>query len=117
MHRLIQTPEFHHWHHANEKEAHCSNYAGFLPLWDIIFGTYYMPDDKRPEVYGVDDDVPEDMLAQLRYPIREWANPLRFFRHPFRTIGSWWRFYMRILKGVRHSTFRKRGPFYPPFRD
>ena len=120
LHRLIQTPEFHHWHHANEKEAHCSNYSGFLPLWDIIFGTYYMPHDKRPQVYGVDEDVPNEMMAQLRYPILEWGNPLmwpfRILRHPFRTIGFCWRFYMQVLRGVKHSTFRRRGPYYPPFR-
>ena len=117
LQRLIPTPEFHHWHHANDKEAHCSNYAGFLPLWDIIFGTYYMPSDKRPEKYGVDDDLPEGMLGQLRYPIEGWGNPLRFIIHPFRTIGSWWRFSKQVLKVIRYSTFRKRGPYRPPFRE
>ena len=117
LHRLIPTPEFHHWHHANEKEAHCSNYAGFLPLWDIVFGTYYMPPDKRPEKYGVDDELPEGMLGQLMHPIRDWGNPLRFFIHPFRTIGSWWKFSKQVVKGIWRSTFRKRGNYRPQFRD
>jgi len=43
LHRIVITPEFHHWHHANETDAHNSNYSVFLPLWDIVFGTYYMP--------------------------------------------------------------------------
>ena len=117
LHRLIPTPEFHHWHHANEKEAHCSNYSGFLPLWDIIFGTYYMPPDKRPEKYGIDEEIPEGMLGQLKYPIQGWGNPLRFIIHPFRTIGSWLRFSKQVLKGVWYSTTRKREPYRPLFRD
>ena len=31
LHRLVITPEFHHWHHANEPEAINSNYSVFLP--------------------------------------------------------------------------------------
>ena len=42
LHRVVITPEFHHWRHANEVEAHNSNYSVFLPLWDMVFGTYYM---------------------------------------------------------------------------
>jgi hypothetical protein len=76
-----------------------------------------MPSDKRPEKYGVDDDLPGGMLGQLRYPIEGWGNPLRFIIHPFRTIGSWWRFSKQVLKGIRYSTFRKRGPYRPPFRE
>ncbi len=117
LQRLIQTPEFHHWHHANEKEAHCSNYAGFLPLWDILFGTYYVPNDKRPEVYGIDEEIPDGMLGQLKYPIEGWGNPLRFFIHPFRTIGSWLKFSKQVAKGIWRSTFRKKGYYRPTFRD
>ena len=116
LQRLIPTPEFHHWHHVNEKVAHCSNYSGFLPLWDIIFGTYYVPNDKRPEIYGVDDFLPDGLLGQLMYPIKGWNNPLRFFIHPFQTIGSWWRFYKQIMKGIWISTFRIKGNYRPLFR-
>jgi sterol desaturase/sphingolipid hydroxylase (fatty acid hydroxylase superfamily) len=64
------SPEFHHWHHANEREARDHNFAGALPLWDLLFGTYYMPSDRRPEVYGCDDAVPPGYLAQLAHPFR-----------------------------------------------
>jgi sterol desaturase/sphingolipid hydroxylase (fatty acid hydroxylase superfamily) len=33
----------HRWHHTGEAEARDKNFAGQLPLWDILFGTYYMP--------------------------------------------------------------------------
>ena len=65
LHRIIITPEFHHWHHSNDPGAHNSNYSVFLPLWDIVFGTYFMPADRRPETYGVDEYIPDGVIAQL----------------------------------------------------
>ena len=47
LHPFLGTPEMHHWHHSNEKEAIWTNYGAAIPLWDQVFGTYYMPKDKR----------------------------------------------------------------------
>ncbi|MGI9602740.1 MAG: sterol desaturase family protein [Acidimicrobiales bacterium] len=88
LHKIVMTPEFHHWHHSNHPEAHCTNYSVFLPLWDIIGGTYYMPADRRPQIYGIDDPMPVSVPGQLLHPlrgIRPWL------RHPFRgpaAVGS-----------------------------
>jgi sterol desaturase/sphingolipid hydroxylase (fatty acid hydroxylase superfamily) len=66
--RLIATPQFHHWHHANTKEAYDKNFAPTFPLWDLIFGTYYVPQGKFPEKYGVDEKVGNNYLLHLVYP-------------------------------------------------
>lgn len=88
LHRIVITPEFHHWHHSNERDAHCSNYSVFLPLWDIAFGTYFMPKDRRPAVYGVDEEIPVGLVPQLVHPMRGAGNPFRHVRHPLRAIRS-----------------------------
>lgn len=82
LHRLVITPEFHHWHHANEPEAIHTNYSVFLPLWDIVFGTYRMPRDRRPSRYGVDEPIPTDLVGQLRHPMRGLRSPFAVLRHP-----------------------------------
>ena len=41
---MVATPDFHHWHHADDPLAHHTNYAAFLPVWDIVFGTYVRVD-------------------------------------------------------------------------
>ena len=64
---LIATPEFHHWHHSNQTDAHDKNFAGQLPLWDVLFGTAHLP-GRMPTKYGVDDAVPLDYAKQLIYP-------------------------------------------------
>lgn len=110
LHPIIITPEFHHWHHANEPEAHNSNHSVFLPLWDIIFGTYYMPADKRPQVYGIDDEVPDTIVGLVRHPLRGTGNPLALVwsivRHPIGSAKAWFRF-CRNLGGEMLTTARR----------
>lgn len=64
---LVASPRFHHWHHANEKEAFDKNYAAQISLIDWVFGTMYMP-DRMPSKYGIDEKVPETYHEQLVYP-------------------------------------------------
>lgn len=66
---LIASPEFHHWHHANQPEAYNKNYAGQLSFLDKLFGTMHMPGG-LPEKYGVDDPVPDTYIAHLIYPFK-----------------------------------------------
>ena len=68
LHRLIITPEFHHWHHTNERDAIWTNYSTFLPFWDQLFGTYFMPKDRRPQSYGVNEPIPDGILANYVIP-------------------------------------------------
>ncbi len=79
---LVASPDFHHWHHANQPEAYDKNFSGQLPLWDIVFGTLHMPGNALPERYGVDDPVPRTYHGQLAYPflrvarhLHQWARP------------------------------------------
>jgi len=67
---VFSTPEFHHWHHAAETQAHDKNYAGQLPLLDLLFGTLYMPKHRMPESYGIAEPVPSNYLGQMAYPFR-----------------------------------------------
>jgi sterol desaturase/sphingolipid hydroxylase (fatty acid hydroxylase superfamily) len=64
------TPEYHHWHHSAHAEAVNHNYSGFLPVLDRLFGTYYMPAERRPELYGVEEHVPHTWLGQMLFPFR-----------------------------------------------
>jgi sterol desaturase/sphingolipid hydroxylase (fatty acid hydroxylase superfamily) len=108
LHRLVITPEFHHWHHANERDAINSNYSVFLPLWDIIFGTYYMPKDKRPRRYGISEPMPDGIVAQLKHPLRGMGNPLRVVAHPIRSTKGGAFFIRCVLRDIAKSTLRRR---------
>jgi sterol desaturase/sphingolipid hydroxylase (fatty acid hydroxylase superfamily) len=66
---LIASPQFHRWHHANQREAYDKNFAGQLPLLDVMFGTYNATGNRVPEKYGVDDPVPSTYFGQIGYPL------------------------------------------------
>jgi hypothetical protein len=51
-------------------EARDKNFAGLLPFWDVLFGTYYMPRDRRPTVFGTATAVPQGLIGQLAFPFR-----------------------------------------------
>ncbi len=65
---VIATPVFHRWHHSREREAWDKNFAGLLPLWDIVFGTYYMPLGRWPENFGINEPMPAGYLGQVWEP-------------------------------------------------
>lgn len=72
---VLASPRFHRWHHTSEEEGLDKNFAGLLPVWDILFGTYYMPADRLPERFGVKGEaVPEGLFAQLAYPFLRLPN-------------------------------------------
>jgi len=43
---IVNTPEWHHWHHARDPEARNKNFG--LPVVDNLFGTAYLPKARRP---------------------------------------------------------------------
>lgn len=68
---VIASPRFHRWHHTDETQARDKNFAGLLPLWDILFGTYYMPREQRPMSFGTATPVPTGLIGQMVFPFRK----------------------------------------------
>lgn len=65
------SPRFHRWHHTFAREGGNKNFSFLLPLWDILFGTYYMPPGLRPRAFGADDGpAPRSIPGQLLHPFR-----------------------------------------------
>lgn len=65
---VITTPEYHHWHHSSDDEGIDKNFASFLPIWDLLFGTAYQP-NHWPNNYGTTlFQPPETYIGQLVYP-------------------------------------------------
>lgn len=70
LRRVFASPRFHRWHHTDEAAGRDKNFAGIFPVWDILFGTYYMPQDARPMRFGTSTPVPEGLWDQLRFPFK-----------------------------------------------
>ncbi len=66
---LLVSPVYHRWHHTSAERGGSSNFAGTFPLFDLVFGTFYMPVEQRPDLYGIDDiHFPKDFIGQIRHP-------------------------------------------------
>jgi sterol desaturase/sphingolipid hydroxylase (fatty acid hydroxylase superfamily) len=76
LNRILVSPHFHHWHHADERHAYDRNFAGHLAFLDWIGGTLYRPGAHYPEKYGVAEAPPLDR------PLRQLIDPFRRPRSP-----------------------------------
>ena len=67
---LIASPEYHHWHHANEPDAYDRNFSAQLSVIDVIAGTIFMPQKRRPVAYGLNEPMPRLYHQQFLHPFR-----------------------------------------------
>ncbi len=70
--RVIASPQFHKWHHANHPDAIDKNFAEILPLWDILFGTYHNP-GRCTASTGFVGNPGESASALILYPFKQWG--------------------------------------------
>jgi sterol desaturase/sphingolipid hydroxylase (fatty acid hydroxylase superfamily) len=69
---VLATPVFHRWHHTALEAGGNTNFAGTFPVWDMLFGTFRMPDNELPDHYGKDEAaIPAEIVGQLAYPFRQ----------------------------------------------
>jgi sterol desaturase/sphingolipid hydroxylase (fatty acid hydroxylase superfamily) len=70
---IFSMTELHRWHHSRSMAEANHNYGGNLILWDVVFGTRYLPMDREPpEAIG--------MESLPRFPTGYWANLAAPFR-------------------------------------
>jgi sterol desaturase/sphingolipid hydroxylase (fatty acid hydroxylase superfamily) len=83
---VLATPVFHRWHHTALDQGGNSNFGSLLSLWDVLFGTFNMPEHALPADYGIDDpQFPRGFLGQTVHPFRdliETGVPGRVKSHP-----------------------------------
>lgn len=82
---LLASPEYHHWHHANEVEAYDRNFAAQLSLIDYLAGTLYLP-KRTPKAYGLNEPMPRLYHLQFLHPFRGIARSLLGTVMPNRTV-------------------------------
>ena len=71
---LIASPRFHRWHHADVPEAIGKNLANVMPIYDVIFGTYYVPGPCREPMGGLSIGLSDkNPFLIWFYPFQAWA--------------------------------------------
>lgn len=66
---IISGPELHRWHHSITINESNNNYGNFTIIWDILFGTYFLPKDKQVSELGLlNRNYPMSFLKQMQAP-------------------------------------------------
>lgn len=66
---LISGPELHRWHHSRTVRESNTNYGNNFIIWDILFGTFYWPDDREVSDLGLLNPVyPTGFVEQMKAP-------------------------------------------------
>lgn len=75
LNHFFSMAELHRWHHSPVLEESNTNFGQNLIVWDTVFGTRFLPQDREPPgAIGMDSlpDFPMDYWGQLTAPIH-WA--------------------------------------------
>lgn len=68
---IFSMAEPHRWHHSRTLQEANTNYGSNLIIWDLVFGTFFLPRERQPPAnIGIANmpDFPMTYLAQLASP-------------------------------------------------
>lgn len=95
---VLNNPQLHLWHHAAEVPAKRNvNYGSALSLWDFLFRTAYLPDNRSDIELGFAgmEDLPTTLWGQQTYPLSRLLPRLRG-RARSRSLGTDRRFALAV---------------------
>jgi sterol desaturase/sphingolipid hydroxylase (fatty acid hydroxylase superfamily) len=68
---VVGSAETHRWHHSREPREANANYGNTVIVWDLLFGTWFLPSDRRVHQLGLHDrSFPSSFTALMRAPFR-----------------------------------------------
>ena len=66
---VVSGAELHRWHHSRLVEESNRNYGNNLIVFDLMFGSWFLPRDRRVGELGlINRDYPLDFGAQMKTP-------------------------------------------------
>ncbi|MCH2107054.1 MAG: sterol desaturase family protein, partial [Planctomycetes bacterium] len=66
---VVSGPELHRWHHSIHPEESNQNYGNNLIVWDLVFGSYFLPRDRVVGELGlINRSYPLSFVKQMGSP-------------------------------------------------
>jgi len=66
---IVGSAETHRWHHSREPREANANYGNTVIVWDLLFGTWFLPPDRDVDALGLKDSAyPKSFLGLMRAP-------------------------------------------------
>lgn len=84
LRRILVSPVMHQWHHARLVAGRRANFATIFAFYDVVFGTYHLPDEPVP-LLGIDEpEFPKTWVGQFLFPFRRWVQGIWPYSFTFR---------------------------------
>jgi len=68
---VVGSAETHRWHHARDPKVAYCNFGNTTIVWDLVFGTWYLPKNRSLEIGIPDRDYPKDFWSQMFTSFRD----------------------------------------------
>ena len=66
---VVSGAELHRWHHSKLIEESNRNYGNNLIVWDLVFGSWFLPKNRRVAELGlINRSYPLEFGAQMKTP-------------------------------------------------
>src|SRR4249920_3908774 len=66
---IVGSAETHRWHHSRVPRESNANYGNTVIIWDLVFGTWFLPRERDVESIGLQDPgYPKSFWALMRAP-------------------------------------------------
>jgi len=88
---VLNTPSHHRVHHGSDAKYLDKNYAGILIVWDRLFGSFQV-EEERPR-YGLTSDF------DSQNPMHVWFSELPPLWRDIRRASNWGEVWMRLFAG------------------
>jgi sterol desaturase/sphingolipid hydroxylase (fatty acid hydroxylase superfamily) len=118
---VISSAELHRWHHSRTPGESNSNYGNNLIVWDVLFGSRFLPDDRNVDDLGLSNsNYPMIFLSQMKTPFikgiedtdseilswREVALNFLLWLRMFRLRLTLWRRFLKATREPRQTQMR-----------
>jgi sterol desaturase/sphingolipid hydroxylase (fatty acid hydroxylase superfamily) len=67
---IVGSAETHRWHHSREPREANANYGNTVIVWDLLFGTWFLPSEREVGALGLHTPYPRTFLGLMKAPFR-----------------------------------------------
>jgi sterol desaturase/sphingolipid hydroxylase (fatty acid hydroxylase superfamily) len=68
---IVGSAETHRWHHSRVPRESNANYGNTVIVWDLLFGTWFLPNDRNVGDLGLQErEFPKTFAGMMRAPFR-----------------------------------------------
>jgi ornithine lipid hydroxylase len=67
---VVGSAQTHRWHHSREPREANANYGNTVIVWDLVFGTWFLPPDREVGALGLREPYPRTFVDLMKAPFR-----------------------------------------------